>query len=107
MSTFKNKNSLRTIEAQIVQKLNEVRPKLTGSYKKKAFRTQNIRIKFSSNTFGGCVTNYKNKRYGPDWYQFKRIVALLLRRTGFWERKHGVQRKSTKKVCTKSNSNTL
>ena len=37
MSTFKNKNSLRTIEAQIVQKLknNEARPKLTGSYKKK------------------------------------------------------------------------
>ena len=36
MSTFKNKNSLRTIEAQIVQKLknNEVRPKFTGSYKK-------------------------------------------------------------------------
>ena len=33
MSTFKNKNSLRTIEAQIVQKLknNEVRPKFTGS----------------------------------------------------------------------------
>ena len=38
MSTFKNKNSLRTIEAQIVQKLknNEARPKFTGSYKKKA-----------------------------------------------------------------------
>ena len=37
MSTFKNKNSLRTIEAQIVQKLkhNESRPKFTGSYKKK------------------------------------------------------------------------
>ena len=36
MSTFKNKNSLRTIEAQIVQKLknNEARPKFTGSYKK-------------------------------------------------------------------------
>ena len=35
MSTFKNKNSLRTIEAQIVQKLknNEARPKFTGSYK--------------------------------------------------------------------------
>ena len=34
MSTFKNKNSLRTIEAQIVQKRknNEVRPKFTGSY---------------------------------------------------------------------------
>ena len=38
MSTFKNKNSLRTIEAQLVQKLknNEARPKCTGSYKKKA-----------------------------------------------------------------------
>ena len=37
MSTFKNKNSSRTIEAQIVQKLknNEARPKFTGSYKKK------------------------------------------------------------------------
>ena len=37
MSTFKNKNSLRTIDAQIVQKLksNEARPKFTGSYKKK------------------------------------------------------------------------
>ena len=37
MSTFKNKNSLRTIEAQIEQKLknNEARPKFTGSYKKK------------------------------------------------------------------------
>ena len=38
MSTFKNKNSLKTIEAQIVQELknNEARPKFTGSYKKKA-----------------------------------------------------------------------
>ena len=38
MSTFKNENSLRTIEAQIVQKLenNEARPKFTGSYKKKS-----------------------------------------------------------------------
>ena len=37
MSTFKNKNSLRTIEAQIVQKLknNEAWPKFTGFYKKK------------------------------------------------------------------------
>ena len=38
MSTLKNKNSLRSIEAQIVQKLlknNEARPKFTGSYKKK------------------------------------------------------------------------
>ena len=37
MSTFKNKNSLRAIGPQIVQKLkiNEARPKFTGSYKKK------------------------------------------------------------------------
>ena len=37
MSTFKNKNSLRIVEAQIAQKLqnNEARPKFTGSYKKK------------------------------------------------------------------------
>ena len=36
-NTFEHKNSLRTIEAQIVQKLknNEARPKFTGSYKKK------------------------------------------------------------------------
>ena len=36
LSTFKHKNSLRTIEAEIVQKLknNEARPKFTGSYKK-------------------------------------------------------------------------
>ena len=35
MSTFEHKNSLRTIEAQTVQKLknNEARPKFTGSYK--------------------------------------------------------------------------
>ena len=37
MSTFKNKNRLRTIEAQNAQKLknNEARPKFTSSYKKK------------------------------------------------------------------------
>ena len=38
MSTLKkNKNSLRTIESQIVQRLknNEARPKSTGSYKEK------------------------------------------------------------------------
>ena len=38
MSTFKNKNSLRTIEAQLAQKLknNEARPKFIGSYIKKS-----------------------------------------------------------------------
>ena len=38
MSTFKNKNCLRTIEAQIVQKLknNEARLKFIGSYKSKS-----------------------------------------------------------------------
>ena len=37
MSTVKNKNSLRTIEAQSAQKPknNEARPKFTGSYIKK------------------------------------------------------------------------
>ena len=49
MSTFKNKNSLRTIEAQIVQKLknNEARPKFTGTYKKKrvtVFRVQCVAV---------------------------------------------------------------
>ena len=36
MSTFKNKKNVRTIEAQIVQKLlknKEAWPKFTGSYK--------------------------------------------------------------------------
>ena len=39
MSIFKNKNSLRTIEAQIVQKLknNEARPKFTGSSYKSVY----------------------------------------------------------------------
>ena len=39
MSTFEHKNSLRTIEAQIVQKVknNEARPKCTGSYKKSVY----------------------------------------------------------------------
>ena len=39
-STFEHiKNSLRTIEARIVQKLknNEARPKFTGSYKKSVY----------------------------------------------------------------------
>ena len=38
MSTFEHKNSLRTTETQIVQKLknNEARPKFTGSYFKKS-----------------------------------------------------------------------
>ena len=37
MSAFKNKNSLRTFEAEISYKVknNEARPKFTGSYKKK------------------------------------------------------------------------
>ena len=41
MSIFEHKNSLRRIEAQIVQKLknNEARPKFTGSCKKKTCRT--------------------------------------------------------------------
>ena len=44
MSTFKNKNSLRTIEAQNVQNLknNEARPNISGSYKKKRVRALGV-----------------------------------------------------------------
>ena len=37
MGTFKNKNNLRTIEAEISKKVknNETQPKFTGSFKKK------------------------------------------------------------------------
>ena len=50
MSTFKNKNSLRTIEAQIVQKhKNEAQPKFTGSYKKKASNRLPLYNKFVFN----------------------------------------------------------
>ena len=44
MSTVKNKNSLRTIEAQIAQKLknNEARPKFTGSHKKKSVYSEQL-----------------------------------------------------------------
>ena len=40
MSTFQNKNSLKTIEAKISCKIenNEARPKFTDSYKKKVCR---------------------------------------------------------------------
>ena len=53
MSTFKNKNSLRTIEAKIVQELknNEARPKCTGSYKKK--RVFRYRFKYFTIPSGG------------------------------------------------------
>ena len=51
MSTFQNKNSLRTIEAEISYKIknNETRPKFTGSYKKKACRrkSQSSALDFS------------------------------------------------------------
>ena len=53
MSTaFKIKNSLRTIEAQIVQKFknNEARPKCTGSYKKACIDT-NITIIMPYNNY--------------------------------------------------------
>ena len=48
MSTFKNKNSLRTTEVQIVQKLknNEARPKFTGSNKKKSVYSGTITVAF-------------------------------------------------------------
>ena len=41
-----NKNNLRTIEAQIVQKLknNEARPKFTGCYKKKSVYCRGLEL---------------------------------------------------------------
>ena len=41
-----NKNNLRTIEDQIVQKLknNEARPEFTGSYKKESLYLSQVRI---------------------------------------------------------------
>ena len=47
MSTFKNKNSLRTIEAQIVQKLknNEARPKFILSLNLRKLMNLRIAIK--------------------------------------------------------------
>ena len=46
-----NKNNLTTTETQIVQKLknNEPRPKFTGSYKKKAYKTANAFVLCSQN----------------------------------------------------------
>ena len=48
MSTSKNMNCLRTIEAQTVQKLknNEARSKFTGSFKKKACIQVLAQVKF-------------------------------------------------------------
>ena len=46
MSSFKNKNSLRTIETQIVQKLknNEARSKFTVSYKKEPLKRVDVDV---------------------------------------------------------------
>ena len=67
MSTFKNKNSLRTTEAQIVQKLknNEARPKFTGSYKKKSVYSENCkginaRQTQNSDTFSVKISVFKS-----------------------------------------------
>ena len=68
MSTFKNKNSLRTIEAKIVQELknNEARPKCTGSYKKKSVYfgiVLNILRSHQADPFG--VRTPHSIAYGP------------------------------------------
>ena len=67
MSTFKNKNSLRKIEAQIVQKLknNEVRPKFTGSYKKSVYIVLNDGHEFSMlQCLFGVLPFHKSKYFG-------------------------------------------
>ena len=51
-----NKNNLKTIEAQIVQKLknNEARPKFAGSYKKSV----RLLLRFSINCIPSKTTKY-------------------------------------------------
>ena len=66
MSTFEHKNSLRTIEAQIVQKLknNEARPKFTGSYKKKKEGvTQDICTRLLGLLHAFVYQSYNKKTY--------------------------------------------
>ena len=79
MSTFKNKNSVRTIEAQIAQKLknNEARPKFTGSYKKKkAGILQTVRCSSNEALLGGWFIPYPyNSKFN---YPLSLILALHL-----------------------------
>ena len=53
MNTFEHKNSLRTIEPQIVQKLKnkEIWPKFTGSYKKSVYLSPSRRGRLSIHQF--------------------------------------------------------
>ena len=82
-STFKNKDSLRTIEAQIVQKLknNEARPKFTSSYKKKKKR----RVSFLCNVIisvsgpGGGGGGGLQKPPPPPLHKFEGIDAIVMR----------------------------
>ena len=62
MSTFKNKNSLRTIEAQVVQKLrnDEAWPKSTGSYKKNSVYTAILNL-CCRNRINFIITKFSNK----------------------------------------------
>ena len=63
MSTYKNKNSLRTctIEAQIVQKLknNEARPKFTSSYLKKRLPKQSFDLTLTFPVFAVKVAGIR------------------------------------------------
>ena len=69
MSTFEHKNSLRTIEAQIVQKLknNEARPKFTGSYKKKACSGSDIVLNEIDDVTDGADLFYTDSCTDSDW----------------------------------------
>ena len=67
MSTFEHKNSLRTNEAQIVQKLknNEARPKFAGSYKKSVYYFQIRLNSFTIITHCSSVTEIVFHLYHP------------------------------------------
>ena len=75
MSTFEHKNSLRTVEAQIVQKLknNEARPKFTGFNKKK--RVLLLGLDFTSDTRTSASGSRSYANENEPWNKHKRIGA--------------------------------
>ena len=76
MSTFKNKNSLRTIEDQIVQKLknNGARPKFTGSYKKKVGNTTRSDVEDHEE----CGEKTKRSRVAPCFSSYSDWVCTAV-----------------------------
>ena len=79
MSTFKNKNSLRTIEAQIVQKLknSEARPQFTGSYKKEKRVSTVIYSIFNSNDQVPVLEPHLKRKYRSEMFKKRKLKNSL------------------------------